>query len=300
MNKKIYTVYIGTIMLAMLACSNDNVTGSSEDPNVLTAKTKSSSSFDEEMLSSVTIAKSSSSIKIESSSSKTLVLCKVASGNQGCVIEPDTADLWVPGMDHVNTKIFAKNPSNFGERAGEFFLRTDSAEGGKSTITWDGGSIVDIELDGGDLKDYPYVDIGFYVAGFDSDGVPLYADISNWNGLCFMFVSEFLYYDRFYHGSYPMVLLEFEDESVKFLGSDRGFPFVYLEDGLKCYEWNQFGPSGPPDDYYGDEVRPYWDENDYFAGEKAATHVARIVIRLKAPPGKYRYFLKAIGTNRDE
>lgn len=297
MSQKLYTAIMAVLVLAIIACS-DNVAGSSEDPNTVTAKNNQSSSSDAEISSSA-IIESSSSIKTLSSSSEKVVLCKVAPGGQGCVIESDTADLWLPGMDYVNTKVFATNLSNFGERAGEFFLRTDSAEGGKSTITRKGRGFFDIELNKGDLKDYPYVDIGFYVGGFDSNGVAMPVDISNWNGICFYFFSTFTYYTRQYENIGPMILLDFGEEVNKSI--DNKLPFVFLEDGVNCYEWNRFGPLGPSKDhFYEDQPHPYWDADDYFAGENAAKHVVRIIIRLQAGPGKYSYDIRAIGTNRDE
>ena len=46
MSKKLYMVCAGAISLAMLGCSDDSVSGSSEDPNVLTALGSSSSVVD--------------------------------------------------------------------------------------------------------------------------------------------------------------------------------------------------------------------------------------------------------------
>ena len=43
MNKKLYMACAGAISLAVLGCSDDGISGSSEDPNVLTAYGSSSS-----------------------------------------------------------------------------------------------------------------------------------------------------------------------------------------------------------------------------------------------------------------
>ena len=55
MNKKLYMACAGAISLAVLGCSDDGISGSSEDPNVLTAYGSSSSG---------TIASSSSFVDI--------------------------------------------------------------------------------------------------------------------------------------------------------------------------------------------------------------------------------------------
>ena len=64
MNKKLYALYAVMFSLAMLACSNDSISGSSEDPNVLTAeKNSSSSSLDDDISSSTVQPEISSSEK---------------------------------------------------------------------------------------------------------------------------------------------------------------------------------------------------------------------------------------------
>lgn len=62
MNKKIYMACAGALSLAMFACSDGSpVSGSSEDPNVITAKNDSSSSEKIESSSSKETDPSSSS-----------------------------------------------------------------------------------------------------------------------------------------------------------------------------------------------------------------------------------------------
>ena len=96
--------------LTLLAGSNDNVTGSSEDPNAVTAE--------------------------KNSSSATPILCKVGGdwGDAGCAPEPgfSEGDLYSEGDRIVKTNVHASDSAWFGKRAGEIFFETDSIEGGKT------------------------------------------------------------------------------------------------------------------------------------------------------------------------
>lgn len=284
MNKKIYTVYIGTIMLAMLACSNDNVTGSSEDPNAVTAEKNSSSGRIDEGLSS------SSSVKQSSSSSESLVLCK-AGGSEGGCASFSYGDLWINHSTRVTTEAFADDSSKYGDRAGEFFFGTDFIEGGKSQITWDDGGTnpritefgngflsAIVSLDKGEMDKEPYVYVGFNVAGFDSNGTPIPADISNWNGICV-----------FYIASVDMSLrLDLGDSINQKL--DFALPSVSLEKGqsTQCFEWTQFKQP---------ESKK---EHEVISGEEAAKHVVNILFHVQSSEEIVGFKILAIGTNRDE
>jgi hypothetical protein len=279
MNKKFYAICLATFMLAILACSGDNVTGSSEDPNTVTAKAKSSSSSDE-------VRSSSSVIKI-SSSSDSPVLCKV-SGDWGGCVKGGFGDLWSSGDLHVKTNILAKDSTKFGYHAGYFFIETDSIEGGKSTSVWNDGRMIsefgngwlgaDLYLDKGSLTYDPYVNIGFYVAGFDSNGVALSADISNWNGICVLYGGD----------TSPNFTLQLDlgDSINKKLGYT--LPSVALKRQNHCYEWKDFKQVVTNK------------EQDVITGEDAAKHVVRVVFHFQASPGEYYFEILAIGTNRDE
>ena len=191
MNKKLYALYGVVFSLTLLACSNDSISGSSEDPNVLTAEGDLSSSSDLEQ---------------SSSSSYFPFLCKASGdwGYDGCLKKPPSGkgDLWSNGNSVVKTSAYADDASKFGDRAGKWFVETDSIEGGKTALYWfdlngdpanfESGYInINVEWNKGDLPyevgHDPYFNLGFYVAGFDSDGSALSADISNWNGLCVVY-----------------------------------------------------------------------------------------------------------------
>ena len=278
-------------MLAMLACSNDNVTGSSEDPNVLTAKTKSSSSFDEEMLSS-------SSVKQSSSSIESPVLCKVSGdwGDAGsCVriLPSGKGDLWSIGSKKVSTNTYAEDSSKYGNRAGEFFFEIDSVEGSKTWISWFNANGKLTDFGNGSIsanfflnKDEsivdPFVKIGFYIAGFDSNGVALSADISNWNGICVL-----------YNGTVgPVLQLDLGDSLNQKMGYALPSIIMSTEGVPQCYEWNQF-------------KQPDLDkEHKIISGEEAAKHVVSIFFLFQKTPSSslnvYAAEFLAIGTNRDE
>ena len=305
MNNKLYTLCAVVFSLALLACSDDNVSGSSEDPNAVTAEKNSSSSSFDEGLSSSLVAESSSSEKKKSSSSGTPVLCKVGGnwGDVGCAPGPEYSDgdLWSDGDHVVKTNVFANGSAKFGVRAGEIFVETDSIVGNitqvflnpDSSSEFNGFLSGSYQFDPDSMSDSSYFNIGFYVAGFDSSGTMLSADISNWNGICIM-----------YRGSIePVIQLDLGDSLNKKLGyalpsvtviTTKEDPGFYLARGrtneIMCYEWNQFKQSDIKGGY------------EIISGEEAAKHVAKVIFHFQAQPGSdhgFFYFL-AVGTSRDQ
>lgn len=293
MNQKLYTALMAVIVLAIIACS-DNVAGSSENPNTVTAKNNLSSSSDVEISSSA-IIESSSSIKTLSSSSEKAFLCKVSGewGDAGsCVriLPSGKGDLWSLGDRKVKTDAFAKDSSKFGDRAGELFFEIDSTEGSKTWVSWFNTSGRLTEFGNGTLSanlflsnnESSYVKIGFYVAGFDSNGVALSADISNWNGLCVLYSGTIS----------PIVQLDLGDSLNKKMG--YALPSVTMsKDGEpQCFEWNQF-------------KQPNIDkEHEIVSVEETVKHVVRIVFLFQNTPSSlsdvYGAEFIALGTNRDE
>ncbi len=169
MNKNLYMACVGAFLLATLGCSDSNISGSSEDPNVLMAYgssssnvVNSSSSDEPTNLSSSSLAEpadlssssdivysSSSSVPVVSSSSsfdtpyssssrRNPVLCKAAASAGehvgGCAIM--YVDLWHSELPKVNVTAYADDSSQFGSGAGKWFWETDSADGGKSVLEW--------------------------------------------------------------------------------------------------------------------------------------------------------------------
>ncbi len=314
MSQKLYTAFMAVFVLAIIACS-DNVAGSSEDPNTVTAKNNQSSSSDAEISSSVTIAKSSSSKKMESSSSASKklsssstphVLCKVSGdwGDVGCAPGPSFSDgdLLSDGDRIVKTNAYASDSTKFGKHAGEIFFETNSKEGSKMQVFWAPDSSFEYKgllsavyrFNTDSLTENSFFDIGFYVAGFDSNGTMLSADISNWNGICLM-----------YRGSIdPVIQLDLGDSLNRKIGyalpsvtvittkEDPGYSLIRgRTNEILCYEWNQFKQP----DIKG--------KHELISGEDAAKHVARIIFHFQAQPNTddYGFFsFLAIGTNRDE
>lgn len=307
MDKKLYALYAVVFSLTMLACSNDSISGSSEDPNAVTAENdSSSSSLDGETSSSAIqpeISSSSSAKKFSSSSKYVPVLCKASVdwGYDGCLVKPATGmgDLWSYGP-MVKTDAYADDPSKFGNRAGEFFIETDSIEGGETKLYWFGSNKrlstfedcslegylnADVEWNKGNLPyevgHDPYFNLGFYVAGFDSDGVAMAADISNWNGMCFV-----------YSGSTnSTVQLDLGDSINKKLGNVLPSVTLFASKEPQCFEWKDFKQSA------------IGKEHGVISGEDAAKHVAKVIFHFQAKPreafGSYAGILiLAIGTNR--
>ena len=232
----------------------------------------------------------SSSAEKSSSSSAKAVLCKAGGSTSGCLVT-SYGDLWAIGYTRVATKSIAKDSSKYGDRAGELFFETDSIEGGKTQITWDdGGSnprITEfgmgylsaiVSLDKGDMDKEPYVNIGFNVAGFDSNGMPISADISDWNGICISYVA-----------SVDVSLLLDLGDSVN-QKIDFAMPSITLEKGrsTQCFEWKQF---------VQDESKK---EHDIISGENAAKHVVNVLFHVQSSENVVGFEIVAIGTNRDE
>lgn len=335
MNQKLYMACAGIFSLAMLACSestNSPVSGTAEEPNVLTAENDISSSSIEIPASSAEIRElSSSSAELpitssssteppilsssseiplltsssseppipESSSSSLPVLCKTFGGGCGGF---GGGDLWTPDYDYdvIRTDEYAEDKSQFGEKAGTWFLEVDSIDGGKSSIQWgnedlredwDGESLIPViedcynglcgtfTLDKGDLSYNPFVAIGFNIAGFDSNGVALSADVSNWQGICIAY-------------SLPTTSASVELSVGDSLDKAMGYalPTAYLAKSYgtsKCFDWSDF-------------EQPGWKLESALSmsGEEAARQLVKVVIRIQNKTGTTGDFaIMGIGTN---
>lgn len=294
MKRKLWILSAIVILQTMFACSDSNVAGSSEDPNVITAtKTQSSSSDIESVSSSVETLGISSSVGQSSSSSETPVLCKVSGdwGYNGCLVKYPSGkgDLWSPGDVKVKTDAYAEDSSKFGDHAGEFFFEKDSADRRQAELLLrldELKSEFSGYLDGYIKFDRTYnsfFDIGFYTAGFDSNGEALSVDVSNWNGICVL-----------YRGSIvPTLQLDLGNAIDQELS--YALPSVVLEskDESQCFEWKDFKLSASDK------------ENEIVSGEDAAKHVKKIIFHFQILPqevysGTENFTILAIGTNRDE
>lgn len=304
--------YMGMASLAMFACSKD-IAGTVEDTNTMAgvssalfpeesscsnvelsfAYNPTSSAFLPEVSSSSFVEYlSSSSYQGEVSSSSKLVLCK--GGNIGPC--GGSADLWNPYYYDIRvvTDRHAEDKSVFGRDAGMWFLETDSSEGGQSSIQWDlpledasdslsvvslidhcGGVCGSYELGQGSLSYNPFVGVGFYVAGFDSNGVALSADVSNWNGICINYLSD------------RAVELELDlgDSLNQALGYDLPSAAMTRAEIFKsnCLEWRRFKQKG-------------WGSGE-ISGEEAAKRLVKVVFRIQGETGTTgRFNIMAIGS----
>ena len=283
-------------------------TSSSVETTSSSAKTAGSSSVLPELQSSSSteppVHSSSSSFQtLPSSIYYPPFLCKTTLGG-GCAPQGYDGDLWDPYKDVavVLTNKYADDSSKFGIDAGKWFWEVDSIDGGKSTILWGegaeyGGSLDsavasaqeynglsgEARLDKGGLTYNPFVRVGFYVAGFDSCGVALSADITNWNGICVAFKSDVG----------PVLELDLGDSLNKELS--WALPMVSLRRASNelgrsmCFSWSDF-------------KMPSWAKNYKYqiSGEEAAKRVVRIFMRFQDEPGNYKFNIMAIGSNRDD
>lgn len=296
----------GMIAIALVACSNDGVSGLPDGPETSITETKSSSSDFDLEYSSSSLDESSSSLenilsstKQEISSSSTFhPLCKVSGdwGSRGGCSEMwprGDGDLWSNGKLKVNTSLYMEDSVSFGEGAGEFFFETDSIDGGASQIIWSDGKNVLPEFNGllyamiqlvrGNLSYKPFCNIGFNIAGFDSSGHAISADISAWNGICVL-----------YQGTIsPTIQLDLGDSVNKKIGYALPSVKMSSQEDPQCFEWNQFKQSNLDDDF------------EIISGEDAAKKVVRIIFHFQEKPdtefdGYEGVEIIAIGTNRDE
>lgn len=291
--------WIGFFLFALVACSNNGVSGTSDNSEISAKENNSSSNNPNSNRSSSSFEKNVSSSELKFSSSSSFhALCK-ASGDWGSrggcseIWPRGDGDLWSNGDLKVNTYIYMNDSVSFGERAGEFFVETDSAEGGASQIIWSEGKYVLSEFKGllygvvqlvkGDLSYDPFCDIGFNVAGFDSKGHAVSADISSWNGICVL-----------YQGSIsPTIQLDLGDSVNQKIGRTLPSVKILSQEEPQCFEWNQFKQSDLDDDA------------EAISGEEAAKKVVRIIFHFQEQPntefdGYESFEFIAIGTNRDE
>lgn len=272
------------LSLVFFGCSDDDVSGAPDNTATLSAEGESSSS-------ERNAEESSSSIEFHS-------LCKVSGdwgSRGGCAeISPrGEGDLWSMRDHKVNTRIYMDESAVFGEGAGEFFFETDSAEGGGSEIIWTNSRVILPEFSGllhanihlvtGTLPYDPFCNIGFNIAGFDSSGRALTADISAWEGICVIYEGSIV----------PSIQLDLGDSLNREIGNALPSVKIKSQKGPQCYEWSQFKQATPSDGGVS------------ISGEEAAKKVARVVFHFQEEPddmhdGYEVIEFIAIGTSRDQ
>ena len=281
MNKKLYMACAGAISLAVLGCSDDGISGSSEDPNVLTAL-GSSSSESETSSSSGTVASSSSFVTNEGS-------------------------LWDPSMHgfSINVAQYAAYLPANAEADGRWVVETDSMSGGASSVVWP-ADLVDAQsertviesCDGicgtvslarySSVSEEPFAGVGFTLAK-DSDGNPVPLDVTDWGGVCITYESDAA-------PSLEMVI----GDSLSLLDERSGWrvfanPSVSLPKTTAtgattiCRKWSDFKiPAWMKD------APEYWTSD---VGAKAAKQLVALKFLISAMPGEYKFNIKNFGTN---
>lgn len=281
MNKKLHMVCAG-FSLAALGCSGVDVSGSSEEPNVLMAQNSSSSS----------VPGASSSSVVESSS-----------GNY----EFNDGDLWNPsaGDFTVNVARYAASLPAGAKTDGHWVLTTDAENGGSSSIVWpmdyvsskderaiveacNGicGTVVLKESSSWDVDENPFAYVGFTLAK-DSSGNPIPVDVSDWGGICVTLTSDQSF-------SLQLAVRDSLDLLDERTWPTFAYPAVSLprtKDGVPktvCRKWSDFRiPTWKRD------VPEYWKTD---VGAKAAKQLVAFRIEFAGRPGEYKFNIMSLGT----
>lgn len=252
-------------------------------------KSPESSEYSEINIESVS-SSSNSSASARSSSSSYKNCCADVSPISAPAL---FTDLWYGDLYAVNTDVYA------GEKwknrdVGLWFTDTDSIDGGESRIIWpelpgtayDEASLDPIidycyglcgefQLDGSALYD-PFVVIGFFLVGLDSNGKDIAVDVSNWEGICIQYTASVA----------PAILLDLGDSVNKTLEYD--VPMVRLPKSIfgtnRCYLWSDF-------------EQEEWGQGGRITGEQASTQLVKIIFRMQEKDGSKGYFnITSLGT----
>lgn len=194
-------------------------------------------------------------------------------------ITPIYPDLWYGDLYSVNTDIYAKTWQN-NRDAGIWFASTDSVVGGQSRIVWPVfpgteydttsldpvieycyGLCGEYRLDVGPLGYDPFVDVGFFLVGLDSNGKDIALDVSDWEGICIQYTADIA----------SMLLLDLGDSVNKMMENDLPrvkIPKSYAGAG-RCYLWSSF-------------EREKKDRGFNITGEQAAKQLVKIIFRLQS------------------
>ena len=303
MNKNLYLVCVGAFSLSMLGCADDGISGSSEDPNVLTALGSSSSVLG--VSSSSVPGTSSSAIPGVSSSSVTQSSSGGADFNSG--------DLWNPsaGDFSVNVARYAALLPEGAKADGHWTLMSNAENGDSSSIVWpadlvnpqnerivvetcDGVCGTFVLKEGFRTQDEdPLVRIGFTLAK-DFSGKPVPVDVSDWGGVCVTFTSDL---------AMGLELAIGDSLDLRKVMSDFAYPsFAYpgvrlpkTKDGEPktiCRKWSDF-------------QIPTWmqDEPEYWktdVGVKAAKQLVAFRFVGSGKAGEYKFNIMSFGTYSEQ
>lgn len=273
--KKFTKILAGTIVLSLVACSEGNKTsGVTEDDNAIGENESSSSVV---QLSCSSVLESSSSSEVQGSSSSTVVIVpELWNGAKGMTrvnVGNDDAGYWFSFADsEMGGMSRVRYPVNVGNES--------SDEDMEELVSYCGGICATIELNGGSM---PMAGIGFTVA---ENGAT--ADISEWEGVCVTYSSDF-----------AMNVLLSATGAGDTLNLDA--PFITLPKTIKnaptldqllsadkvvtrCAKWSDF-------------EAPLWvPDSSRLSGEAAAKQINAIVFVYKSDSEKVGMFdIKGIG-----
>jgi hypothetical protein len=262
---------------------------------------------------------SSSVAEIPESSSSS----QIASPSSWLTLEGGDGSLWTPlkDKDNVPSLLYtfydedkiAANSYRPMEQDGRWFLETDVARGGESSIVWPVSLGEDSSLAGvvefcnglcgraslkkGSSENLPAVSVGFNLAK-DQAGNPTYVDVWNWRGICVEYYSEA-------DISVELVLPDYLNELLEY-----NLPAAKLSKSLtiekSCLSWNDFRlPEGlenvpavlkeykrnPNADTLESE-----DEWESHVGEQASLRLVGVKFKIQSDEGDYNFGIGAIGS----
>lgn len=269
MNYKLYMACAGVLSLVALGCSDSDISGSSEDPNVLTAYGSSSS--------------------VTNSSSGTF--------------NAEGGSLWNPsaGDFSVNVARYAVSLPAGAKPDGRWFVETDNLDGGNSSVVWPADlvgiqnerTIVEscngicgtVVLERYRLTYEPFAGVGFMLAK-DEVGRPVPVDVSDWGGVCISYSSDAAPGLELYLGDSVNALHDFVSPVGSLPKTISTGPVT------KCLKWSDFKfPSWVRDLPEG------WKEN---VGEKAAKQLVALKFLISAMAGEYKFNITSLGTYADQ
>ena len=261
---------------------------------------------------------SSSAAEIPESSSSS----RIASSSSWLTLKGNDGSLWTPQKDKDNVpsllytvyeedKVQANSYRPM-EQDGRWFLETDVARGGESSIAWPVSLGEDSSLAGvvefckglcgraslkkGSSEDLPAVAVGFNLAK-DQAGNPTYVDVWNWQGICVEYYSE----------ADISVELVLTDSLNKLL--DYNLPATKLSKSLtieySCRSWGDFRlPDGLENvpavlkEYKRDPNADTLESEDEWmshVGEQASLQLVGLRFKIQSDEGDYNFGIGAIG-----
>lgn len=261
----------------------------------------------------------SSSSQAETSSSSSIY-------TNWLLLSGDDGSLWTPlkDKDHVQSLLYTfykedeVSESSYRpmEQDGRWFIETDAARGGESSISWpvslgDDSSLVGVvesckglcgraSLKRGTSQKAPAVAVSFNLAK-DSAGNPTYVEAWNWRGICVEYYSE----------TDISVELVLPDSLNRIL--DYNLPAAKLSRSSSiektCLPWDEFrlpdGVENVPQFLKESkqlEIDSTADENQWklYVGSQASLQLVGVRFKIQADEGDYSFGIGAIGSGYRE